>query len=203
MKDNYKILGVSENATDEEIDAAYVQLKRKYQAERFYEGKVGNDAAKNLTKLENAYAAIVASRKENSEKTGAPNFSAVEQLIKDGKLNEAQSILDDFSDRNGEWHYLQAVLFYKKNWINESKKQLEIALDIDPSNVKYRTAYEKMKAQTEFSGNQQQFHSGNANYQEQQQNVNNRQMGDSGCGAFFDCLATWCCMNMLCDGCCR
>ena len=66
MQENYKILGVSESATDEEIDTAYAQLKRKYSNERFYEGEIGNEAAKNLTKLENAYAEIIASRKKTS-----------------------------------------------------------------------------------------------------------------------------------------
>ncbi|MBE7089796.1 MAG: hypothetical protein E7362_03220 [Clostridiales bacterium] len=196
MQENYKILGVSESATDAEIDTAYAQLKRKYSNERFYEGEIGNEAAKNLTKLENAYAEIIASRKKTN-KDNTPDFSSVEQLIKDGKYAEAQSILDDFTDRSAEWHYLQSVLFYKKNWLNESKKQLEIALEMNPGSEKYRTAYAKLKAKTDFD--QTRYQSGNA----QQQEVNNRQMGDSGCGAMMDCCATWCCMNMLCNGCCR
>ena len=43
MQEYYKILGVSESATDEEIDAKYSQLKDKYSRERFYEGEIGND----------------------------------------------------------------------------------------------------------------------------------------------------------------
>lgn len=204
MQEYYKILGVSETATDAEIDTAYAQLKRKYSSERFYEGEVGNEAARNLTKLENAYAEIMAERNKKNSKTGTPDFSAVEQLIRDGKYADAQNILDDFTDRSAEWHYLQSVLFYKKNWLNESKKQLEIAIEMDSFNEKYRTAYERLKAKTEFDKKGgEQVHSANSESGQTTQNVDDRHMGGSACGSMAECCTTWCCLNMLCNGCCR
>ena len=49
MKENYRILGVDENASDEEIEKAYKALKAKYREERFMDGEAGNAAAKKLT----------------------------------------------------------------------------------------------------------------------------------------------------------
>ncbi len=206
MQEYFKILGVPATATDEEIDAAYKALKEKYSKERFYEGETGNEAARNLTKLETAYAEIISLRKSTSKKdnnTTVNDYSEVEFLIKDGRLDLAQEKLDDFSDRNAEWHYLQSVVFYKKNWTNESKKQLEIAINMEPYNNKYSDAYSKLKAKMEY--NEKQFRSGNVAYgnQNDPNYVNDRQMGQSGCGSFFDCCTTWCCMNMLCNSCCR
>ena len=200
MQENYKILGLNESATDAEIDAKYAELKEKYSRERFYEGEIGNDAARNLTKLETAYAEIKQERgNKASEKGTTYNFSEVEDLIKRGNLNDAQNRLDDVSDRNAEWHYLQSVIFYKKNWMNESKKQLEIALNMDPHNQKYSDAYSKLKQKISF--NESQFRSGNA------QNYNysgeERQMGGSGANDCLSFCATWCCMNLLCNMCCR
>ena len=63
MKEYYKILGLSPSASDDEIEFEYKRLKEKYSRERFCEGEVGNEAAKNLTKLETAYNEIMASRK--------------------------------------------------------------------------------------------------------------------------------------------
>ena len=195
MNEYYKILGISPDATDEDVKSAYKTLKEKYQKDRFLEGEEGNLAAKNLTRLETAYAEIMESR--NFEKfDNNSNFSDVVGYIKSGQLNLAQDKLDSFSERNAEWHYLQSVIFYKKNWINESKKQLEIAMEMDPSNAKYKDAYVKFNLK---SGYQQQFQSGNANYN----NVNDRQMGGDSCGSMADCCATWCCMELLCNGCCR
>ncbi len=210
MQEYFKILGVSETATQEEIDVAYKTLKAKYSKDRFLEGEAGNEAARNLTKLEGAYAEILSVRKEataNTEGSATKDYSEIEKLIKDGKIDIAQEKLDNFSERDAEWHYLQSVVFYKKNWTNESKKQLEIAMNMEPYTTKYSDAYSKLKAKMDF--NERQFHSGNANYNSQNAgnpndpNYNNRQMGDSGCGSFFDCCTTWCCMNMLCNGCCR
>lgn len=135
------------------------------------------------------------------------DYSLIEKLLKQGNIADAQQALDDITDRNAEWHYLQSVIFYKKNWMNESKKQLEIALNIEPHNEKYGEAYSKLKQKMEF--NQRQFQSGNANYGNNNYYNNggynqgqNRQMG----GGSNDCLtfcATWCCMDMLCSMCCR
>ncbi|MBR1983066.1 MAG: hypothetical protein IKA12_00060, partial [Clostridia bacterium] len=114
MKDSYKVLGLSEDATNTEIDEAYKKLKEKYSRERFYEGEIGNDAARNLTKLENAYAEIILERNSHkgTEKE-TMDYSEIERLIKEGKISDAQNKLDEYSERDAEWHYLQAVIFYK------------------------------------------------------------------------------------------
>lgn len=205
MQEYYKILGVSEKATEEQINEAYNKLKAKYSEERFCEGEVGNKAAKNLTKLELAYSEILNSKNKKSDIGGekmSVGYAQVEKLIREGKISEAQQTLDDILERDAEWHYLQSVIFYKKNWVNESKKQLEIALSIEPRSEKYGEAYARLKQKIDY--NQNQFHSGNSNYDNYNNanNVNNRQMG----GSSNDCLtfcATWCCMDMLCSMCCR
>ena len=200
MQEYYKILGVSESATDEEIDAQYEKLKERYSRERFYEGEIGNEAARNLTKLETAYTEIIQERKNRVQDNGKPaDLTDVERLLKENKINEAQRALDDITDRSAEWHYLQSVVFYKKNWMNESKKQLEIALNIEPHNEKYSDAYEKLKKKIAFGENQ--FRSGNAGGERVDQE--NRQMGESGMNDCMSFCATWCCMNLMCNMCCR
>ena len=210
MKDDYKFLGLDENATDKEVDERYLQLREKYSKDRFLEGEEGNLAAKNLTKLESVYASIISERetktssnqKEYTAESGFGPYSDISDMIKQGKLDDAQAKLDDITDRSAEWHYLQSVLFYKKNWINESKKQLEIAISQDPKNTKYKDAYAKLNQKMSYESNQ--FHSGNANYGAQGQgDPNNRQMGGNECASFSECCATWCCLNLLCNGCCR
>jgi hypothetical protein len=129
------------------------------------------------------------------------DFIEIEKLIKDGSIDLAQQKLDDINERTAEWHYLQSVVFYKKNWTNESKKQLEIAMNMEPYNTKYSTAYEKLKKKMEYNENQ--FRSGNANYTANDPNNNQRQMGGDGCGQFCECCATYCAVNMLCNMCCR
>ena len=41
MNEYYKILGITADATDEEVKNAYLTLKEKYQKDRFLEGEAG------------------------------------------------------------------------------------------------------------------------------------------------------------------
>ena len=198
ISDFYKVLSLDENATDEEIQERYEQLKAKYSEERFLEGEVGNEAARKLTELETAYREIVSMRNEKPSSSDGGYFKAIEEAIKRGDLNAAQSGLDSFNERNAEWHYLQSVVFYKKNWTNESKKQLEIAISMDPDNAKYKTAYEKLnnkinensnKSFTDYSGN---ANENGANGHRASYYDDDRQMGGSGC-------MEWCCQMALCN----
>ena len=201
MQEYYKILNLDESATDEEIETAYKNLKAKYSRDRFLEGEAGNLAAKKLTKLEIAYSEIKSSRSNYDGFEGTNNTTEIERLIKEGDLNKAQQILDDFSERDAQWHYLQSVVFYKKNWINDSKKQLEVALNMDPDNEKYKDSYQKLLAK--INSNNQYFHSGNANYSNTNNGTNyqDRQLGGSSCENFAECCATWCCINLMCNSC--
>lgn len=199
MQKYYKILNVDPNCTDEQLEIAYNTLKNKYKEERFLEGDLGNKAAKNLTELENAYAEIINERKSqkaDGEKK-VEDFSNVEALIRQGDIAGAQQLLDNVTDRSAEWHYLQSVIFYKKNWSNESKKQLEIAMNMDPKNNKYANAYVKLKEKMAY--NDSQFRSSNAT---NTQNVNEQpQMG--GTNECCNFCAQLCCMNLMCNMCCR
>ena len=130
---NLEILGLSEGATPEEIKNAYEKLREKYLEDRFLDGEAGNEAAKNLSRIETAYQELLNEISENATaEDGGESFAKVEEKLRAGDIQEAQRLLDAFNERNGQWHYLQSVIFYRKNWINESKKQLEIAIQLEP-----------------------------------------------------------------------
>ena len=189
MQKLYQILGVSEDASIEEIESSYKALKEQYSKERFLEGEAGNEGARKLTLLENAYAEVMAVRK-NEETT---SYADIESAIRKGDISLAQEKLDLYSTRDAEWHYLQSVVFYKKNWLNESKKQLEIAMSMDTANKKYADAYTRMNERIAF--NEKQFQSGNANMNEEQTERPEPQMGGNGTMNCCSSCATWCCMN--------
>ena len=120
MNDLYGIFGLTSSCTDEELEQKYEELKKKYSEDRFLEGDAGNEAAKKLTEIETAYAEIKSERSEKnfSSEQDSGLYREVEDLIKNGDLTSAQDKLDAFNERGAEWHYLQSVLFYKKNWLN-------------------------------------------------------------------------------------
>lgn len=201
-KSNLDLLGLNEGATEEEIKDAYSKLRAKYLEDRFKEGEEGNEAARMLTRLDTAYNEIMAELSEDAEK-GGTSFERVEELIRSGDIQEAQRVLDSFNERNARWHYLQSVVFYRKNWMNESKKQLEIAIQLEPDNEKYKQAYRKL---SDRLSNKQQ-----GNQQQQQQSVyegqttqatTDDQMGGGLCNSCIQCCALNMCLNMMCS-CCR
>ena len=110
-KQYYDLLGVSEDATDEEIRQKFEELKKKYSEERFLEGEAGNEAAKMLNKLDVAYNEIMTERMEKrAAGSEASSYTKVDQFIRDGKIAEAQAALDEFNERPAEWLYLQSFV---------------------------------------------------------------------------------------------
>ena len=200
MNEYYQLLGVSESATDEEIAARYEELKAKYKEERWQDGEAGNEAARMLNKIDVAYREILSARKEQNENTEGKNvYEEIADLLKAGDLSKAQARLDDCNERSAEWHYLQAVVFYKKNWNSESKKQLEIAMEMDPDNLKYRSAYGKMNAKNDY---QRQSAYDTQNPYARQAPMDEPQMGGGFCDACAQCCFINLCANCLLNMCC-
>ncbi len=200
INEYYKILGVTEYATDREISEAYFALRKKYLEERFSEGDKGNEAAKKLTEIDNAYDEIKRYRREHSgENQSYSAYKDVDEALKANDLQKAQLLLDGFDERSAEWHYLQSVVFYKKDWINECKKQLEIAMNLEPENAKYKQTYDrlvnKINSHQSFTQGQGAPKNGKPTG-----DFNEPQMGGDSCGEFC-CRMAICniCLNCLCN----
>lgn len=143
----FEILGLPETATQDEIDARYKELREKYQRDRFLPGEEGEEASEKLQQIEVAYRDINLQRQENQQTQNFADdkdYTEIQQLITDNKLDDAQRMLDERVTRDAEWHYIQSILFYKRNWFLESKRQLELACQMDPTNQRYKQSLEKL-----------------------------------------------------------
>lgn len=149
----FVILGVDKNATQSEILEAYKQKRAYYQAHVFDEGESGAQAASMLNQLDDAYQQAMEMAVESATVTGEGEsaYEQVKQAIRSKDIETAQKLLDDMSYRGAEWHYYQSVVFYEKNWLNDTKKQLEIALQMDPQNDKYKRALDNLKKKIDGS----------------------------------------------------
>lgn len=145
MKDPYKVLGLDKSADPELIKSKYQELHDLYGEQRFRSGEEGNEGARKLQELEEAWALISSDLEREAVKNAASGgLGQVDSLIRQGKYDEAQDVLDSIQNRDGEWHYMQAIVFYKREWLSESKTQLEMALREDPNNAKYRASLDKL-----------------------------------------------------------
>ena len=210
-KKNLEILGLSEGATLDDVKNAYETLRAKYLEERFMDGEIGNNAAKMLTKIQVAYEELTRELGEVSQEKGDSGdaYKKVEELLKSGNISEAQRVLDNFNERGAQWHYLQSVVFYRKNWMNESKKQLEIAIQLDPENFKYKESYRKLNEKLERDKNDMGANAdgsqGERVYRPQSmdEGADDSQMGGNFCSWCIECMCINMCVNMFCNSCCR
>lgn len=202
-KNPFVVLGVSENSTQNELFDAYRELRAKYSDLRFCEGQEGADACAKLEEIEIAYreANDILRARYNVKYTGS-NLSDVENAIKAGNMEEAQSILDNCHERSGNWHYLQSVIFYKKNWTSDALKQLDFACNLEPNNEKFaearRNMINKMNENT-TNQNTSYYRNPNTNKNAENQRSYSRETGNTQHRSFTACD---CCSSLICADCC-
>lgn len=212
QKDSFLVLGLTDDATQQQIDEAYSTLRKIYQQQRFLEGEAGAEATKKLAQLDIAYEECLSNVKSrvSFDSDGVPSYPQIENAIKNNRLEDAQTLLDKVETRDAEWHYLQSIIYYKRNWHNESKTQLEVAIALDDSVPKYKSALDRLNnvigggANNNSQGNNAQF---NQNQQNQQNQQNNRagysRPNNSGNGGNTGACCNTCSTLVCCDCCCE
>lgn len=209
MQNNpFVILGISENSTQQEVQEAYERLHKKYSEERFMEGEKGAEAARMYTKVEIAYQDALdfihnkatQSADDNKKEFNGNNYDKVIEAIKKGDISEAQKQLDNMTNRSAEWHFWQAAVYHRKNWYDESRTQLKIALELEPDNQKYKDALSKLEkeqnAKNPFNENK------NAQNQNQyNRTYSNQQQGHPDVNGCCNCCSSLICADCCCEMC--
>lgn len=87
--------------------------------------------------------------KDEAFSEGYDPFREVKELLESGDIDGAQLRLDEFEERGAEWHYMQSVIYRKRNWFSLSKSSLTRALGFDPENEEYKRALEELENMAE------------------------------------------------------
>ena len=66
MNDPYKVLGVSPNASDEEVKKAYREMAKKYHPDQYANTPLADLAGEKMKEVNEAYDTIVKQRKAGS-----------------------------------------------------------------------------------------------------------------------------------------
>ena len=161
-KDPYQVLGVSRNATDDEIKKAYRELARKYHPDNYAGNPLADLVEEKMKEINEAYDTI---QKERSSGTSSGNYSSytysgitsfpeVRRLIAEGKYSEAEMMIDSTpsGDRGAEWNYLKGCLLVQRGYVYDAQKYIETACYLDPNNTEYRAARDKLRSQASSFG---------------------------------------------------
>lgn len=152
MKDPYSVLGVSQNATDEEIKKAYREQARKYHPDNYVDNPLSDLAKEKMQEINEAYDEIV--KRRSGAKSGGSHGSSsgskypdIRSLINSGRLEDAQELLDGvpIASRDAEWYFLNGSILYKKGWFDGAYSSFATACRMDPSNPEYREALNRMQ----------------------------------------------------------
>ena len=167
MNDPYQILGVSENASDEEIKKAYRDLARKYHPDNYHDNPLADLAQEKMKEINAAYEEINRRRSGGNRTSGGSyggyqqqygqyqgrsSSSVLQQVriaIQSGDLSRAEALLANYSDHNAEWNFLRGAVCYRRGWMDEAKRYYQTACQMDPGNPEYRQALEFMEKGTQ------------------------------------------------------
>lgn len=162
MTDPYKVLGVSPDASDEEIKKAYRALARKYHPDKYRDSDLADLASEKMKEVNAAYEEIQTIRK-NVNNTGSsgynssynyagststnPKYNEIRRLINAGNTTEAESRLLAFheGDRNAEWNFLYGCVLIKKSQYVDAQRYFDIACSMDPYNNEYKAARDNLR----------------------------------------------------------
>ena len=202
MDNPYSILGVSPESSEADVKKAY--RAKAFEIEN--SNMPQNEKKRYMDELDSVFDYIFNEKRgtnySSSQSYSSTQFPDVRQLIADGRLDDAETILDGIPQNmhSAEWHYLKGLIYRSRGWLNEAHDYFQYAVSMDSENSEYKAAFDSLKKKA------------NGGYKLD----NNDRSGCADCcdccgcsgGCLDDLCALWCCDNIcecfggdLC-GCC-
>ena len=208
MTNPYEILGVSENASDEEIKKAYRNLAKKYHPDNYTDNPLKDLASEKMKQINEAYDTIQKLRAGGASSSSAGSsqggyyggygnegthgsvFSRVRWLINAGRISEAETLLMGVrqDEKTAEWHFLMSLVYFRKGWLQDARNEINLACQMEPYNQEYRSFQQRMS-----SGSSSSPYSG----------MNTNQADCSGCNPCATLLCADCCCECMGGDCIR
>ena len=158
IDDPYKVLGVSRDASDDEIKQAYRRLAKQYHPDR---NPGDAAAAKKMQEINAAYEQIKNPEKAQSNPGGYQRYGSYDPFggsyqrgysqesqgdayqrsaynyIRYGRYREALNVLQNCAQRDARWYYLSAIANDGLGNQVTALEHIKRAVSMDPDNPEY------------------------------------------------------------------
>ena len=172
MLDPYSVLGVSRNATDEEIKKAYRKLSRKYHPDANINNPNKDQAEEKFKEVQQAYEQIMKEREYGSSGGSSGGYGgygyggfggfggqqqsayedeesvrrrAAANFVQSGHYQEAMNVLNSLGQKNGEWYYLAAMANMGLGNNVNALSDIREAVRLEPDNMQYQMLLQRME----------------------------------------------------------
>ena len=210
IEDPYKVLGVSPDASDEEIKKAYRRLAKQYHPDRNPGDPV---AAQKMQQVNAAYEQIKNPEKARPNPGSQSGYgygydpfggawqrtyqqggesadqyqNAAAQYIRFGRYREALNALENCAQKNARWYYLSALANDGLGNQVTALEHIRRAVSMEPDNPTYLQTLSEIE-------------NGGASYRQQAGNFRGFSMGATPCGSLCLCyiFQLFCCRGIFC-----
>ena len=156
----YEVLGVSRNASIDEIKRAYKELSRKYHPDSYVGNPLSSLAEEKFKQVQEAYDAIMKEKNgdfnytDNYNNSGYYNgesgeMAEVYNLLGRRAYSQALSLLDSMPNRNAKWYYYSAIAQVGLGNNLRGMEYARMAVSMEPNNIEYQNLVNRLS----FQGN--------------------------------------------------
>jgi len=170
----YKVLGIPENASDDDIKKAYRKLSRMYHPDANMNNPNKDQIEEKFKEVQQAYEQIMKEREYggsgysdynyggfgSSYQQRANNTSQYEtylnaavNYINSGHYKEALNILNNMADKTSQWYYLSAIANYQSGNNIIALEHAKQAAKLEPNNIQYRQLVSQIESGGQWYGN--------------------------------------------------
>lgn len=160
MIDPYQVLGISKNASDEEIKKAYRLLSRKYHPDANINNPNAAQAEERFKQVQAAYNQIMQEKEKGyswsgyhsqekpeyqSNQEDVVKMQAVANYLNTNQYQQALNLLSNMSERTSRWYYFAAIAnMGLGNNINAIELARQAAA-MEPSNMEYQSLMQRLQ----------------------------------------------------------
>ncbi len=151
MENNYRILGLENNASTERVQEAYRKLSVQYNPDNFTDPAQKKWAKEQMERINKAFDEIMNFNRAGAVSTGNTSddgkefYIYIRRLIQHGEYENALVELKKYPNENdSEWQFLMGSALYYSGFASKSYEHFQRAANMEPNNREYTATYNRM-----------------------------------------------------------